>query len=185
MKTEWIIFGVAALLIFGASQASDKQFKKTGADDVMFRASDVYYGISSQIAFNLACDGSDLDRYEYAKIGSYQPYSSCEERYGSPIIEDLPNNANRISDGFDGTYTCLTPLNLYQLSSSRYVVCCSFSSTNLRATEYEWVAGTTSAISLNVNSEKMCPAGPVPCAIQFTDFTNYANNWVSCGPNTC
>jgi hypothetical protein len=185
MKTEWIILGVAALLIFAATQTTDtsKQFKKTGADDVMFRTTNIQYN-GGNIAFSTACDGSGLEQHDYYGAGTSS--ASCGT---TKIIDGLPGTI--VSGGY--VVSCSSGIALYEVgfASISHRVCCYGTREGVPTPTYYYVSyertvsGTQSAVSSNPANELMCPAGPVPCEVTFLEATNYLNQWVSCGADIC
>jgi len=173
-KTGWVIIVVAALLVFGVSQTSteEKQFKKTGADDVMFRTSDAGYG-SGNIAFSTVCDGSDLEVHTWITSVRLN-FPSCADMGDVLFISDLPGTSISVD-------SCASSIELYREAAGAgdYVVCCDIGSLVSVAIYDEAVSGSQSAVSSSPANELMCEAEQV-CSTSFNDFVSTANSWVSC-----
>ena len=117
-----------------------------GGELIKFRTSDLTYGSGSTIAFNTACDGSDLNVYD--KIGSAGNSGYCP---GTLLIVNLPGQAH--------TSQCISTTNLYDYSGE-YRVCCDASWQGAPFKYYKRYSqtpiGTETSYSTNPSNEVTC-----------------------------
>jgi hypothetical protein len=187
MKIPPIALLIAAVILFAiaAQPGEEKQFKKTGASDVMFRTSSISYATgATTIAFNLACDGSVLNQYTRQSWSqNFNP--DCSAVFGTPIINNLPGTQITL----DAKITCQSPIGLY-FHEGAYNVCCK---TSVAASSFIVYSGTPTgtqpATSTTPANELMCAAEEPPpssnCSISFQDYVDYGNRWINCESNTC